>query len=75
MPGRTGICIHRWVLGEPEAAGIQAVCRRCGASRLYPSALQPNEDEPTIFIPVEEPQVSVSELVQELGAARGHALV
>lgn len=29
-------CIHRWALGEPEATGIQGVCRRCGASRTYP---------------------------------------
>ncbi len=29
-------CTHRWALGQPEVAGIQGVCRRCGARRTYP---------------------------------------
>jgi hypothetical protein len=33
-------CVHRWVLSEPTMRDVQAACRRCGAHRTYPSAIQ-----------------------------------
>lgn len=36
----SGACIHRWVLGEPTLETVSGVCRRCGARRTYPSALE-----------------------------------
>lgn len=39
-------CTHRWVLGQPGLGGINGICRRCGASRLYPSTLDLYEHTP-----------------------------
>lgn len=49
---KTKQCIHRWVLSEATMRNVQATCRRCGAHRTYPSAIEldyyqsvPNYDE------------------------------
>ena len=33
-------CVHHWVLSEPRLGTVLGVCRRCGAHRNYPSALE-----------------------------------
>jgi hypothetical protein len=33
-------CVHRWVLSEATMRDVQATCRRCGAHRTYPSAIE-----------------------------------
>ena len=45
-------CIHHWVLSEATMKNVRASCRRCGARRTYPSAIEldyyqavPNYDE------------------------------
>jgi len=49
---KTKQCVHRWVLSEATMRDVQATCRRCGAHRTYPSAIEldyyqavPNYDE------------------------------
>jgi hypothetical protein len=32
-------CQHHWLLGQPDQGSIAAVCRKCGAARLYPAVL------------------------------------
>ena len=39
-------CVHRWVLSDPHRGSVRGLCRRCGASRNYPSGLQPPETVP-----------------------------
>jgi hypothetical protein len=73
--GRTATCKHRWVLAEPARGGIQGACRRCGASRTFPSGLEPAEGSAGFVFVEEEPEVSIPELVQELAASNGYALV
>jgi len=72
---RTATCTHRWVLGEPARGGIQGTCRRCGASRIYPSGLEPAEGSAGFVFVEEEPEVSIPELVQELATSSGYAMV
>ena len=40
MAHRRPPCIHRWVLSEPQLRTVRGVCRRCGASRAFPTALE-----------------------------------
>lgn len=40
VQAQTTTCIHRWVLSAPGARTVRGVCRRCGASRVYPSGLE-----------------------------------
>jgi len=49
---KTRQCVHRWVLNEATMRNVQATCRRCGARRTFPSAIEldyyqlvPNYDE------------------------------
>lgn len=39
-------CIHWWLLSEPRNGGIDGICRRCGAQRIYPSGLEVPETIP-----------------------------
>jgi hypothetical protein len=39
MEATSGSCAHHWVLGQPHDGAIQACCRKCGASRVYPAVL------------------------------------
>ena len=39
----TKTCQHHWVLTEPQAEVIHAVCKICRASREYPSRLEDTE--------------------------------
>jgi hypothetical protein len=32
-------CCHHWLLGQPIAGHVPAVCRKCGVSRDYPAVL------------------------------------
>jgi hypothetical protein len=32
-------CCHHWLLGQPLAGHVPAVCRKCGVSRDYPAVL------------------------------------
>lgn len=32
-------CRHHWVLGQPVAGRIDAQCKICGQSRMYPAVL------------------------------------
>lgn len=32
-------CRHHWLLGQPQDGSIEALCRLCGATRLYPAVL------------------------------------
>jgi hypothetical protein len=32
-------CKHHWVLGQPDAGQIRAVCKLCGSERFYPAVL------------------------------------
>lgn len=80
MARTAAICIHRWVLGEPEDAGIQAHCRRCGSERVYPSGIEPPEEEqpaaaPDFTATIEVEDVNLAELARELASSRGYALV
>ena len=34
-----GACQHHWLLGQPNAGQVPAVCRKCGTSRAYPAVL------------------------------------
>lgn len=72
---RTANCTHRWVLGEPARGGIQGGCRRCGASRIFPSGLEPAEGAAGFVFVEEEPEVSIPELVQQLAVSNGYAMV
>jgi hypothetical protein len=47
-------CGHHWLLGQPLDGCIEAVCRKCGASRIYPAVLddldpgiEPEKRQPT----------------------------
>ena len=33
------VCQHHWMLGQPIAGHVPAVCRKCGVSRDYPAVL------------------------------------
>lgn len=33
------VCKHHWVLGQPDAGQIRAVCKLCGGERFYPAVL------------------------------------
>jgi hypothetical protein len=46
MAEQTAGCVHRWALSDPRPATIHGVCRRCGATRVYPSALEFYEPVP-----------------------------
>ena len=77
---RNATCIHRWILGEPGDAGIEAHCRRCGAQRTYPSGIEPPEEEQPAAVPdfsavIEVEDVNLTELARELASSRGYALV
>ncbi|HEX5369905.1 MAG TPA: hypothetical protein VFY10_10870 [Dehalococcoidia bacterium] len=39
MEATTVTCAHHWILGQPNAGAIQASCRKCGATRVYPAVL------------------------------------
>lgn len=39
MTDSEATCRHHWLLSQPEAASVRGVCRRCGASRVFPAAL------------------------------------
>lgn len=39
-------CVHRWLLSEPNYGAVRGICRRCGARRTYPSALETPETMP-----------------------------
>jgi hypothetical protein len=32
-------CAHHWLLGQPKAGAIEAVCKKCGMPRVYPAVL------------------------------------
>ena len=32
-------CAHHWLLGQPKAGAIEAVCKKCGMPRIYPAVL------------------------------------
>ena len=32
-------CAHHWVLSQPNAGVIEATCRKCGGTRVYPAVL------------------------------------
>jgi len=32
-------CAHHWLLGQPKAGAIEAVCKKCGLPRVYPAVL------------------------------------
>ena len=32
-------CAHHWLLGQPKAGAIEAVCKKCGTPRVYPAVL------------------------------------
>lgn len=32
-------CAHHWLLGQPNAGVIEAVCKKCGTPRVYPAVL------------------------------------
>ena len=32
-------CRHHWLLGQPAAGSVAGTCRKCGAERLFPAAL------------------------------------
>jgi hypothetical protein len=32
-------CRHHWLLGQPDAGQIKAVCKVCGSIRVYPAVL------------------------------------
>ena len=32
-------CPHHWLLGQPNAGVIEAVCKKCGMPRVYPAVL------------------------------------
>lgn len=33
-------CVHRWLLGESTLKRVEAICRRCGVRRRFPSGLE-----------------------------------
>ncbi|HWC29167.1 MAG TPA: hypothetical protein VG845_03700 [Dehalococcoidia bacterium] len=39
-------CAHHWVLGQPQAGAIQAMCRKCGSERVYPAVLDDLDPRP-----------------------------
>ena len=41
-----GSCTHHWILGAPHLGTVEGACRRCGASRTYPSGLEMPEAVP-----------------------------
>ena len=55
----TGACVHHWVLGTPEDEVIPGRCKRCGATRDYPAAM-----ELAIKPPVEEEAPPAAVLVE-----------
>lgn len=50
----TSTCKHHWLLSEPHLAIVRGVCRRCGAERTYPSAI----DVPEAIPQYQEPGTS-----------------
>ena len=32
-------CAHHWLLGQPKAGAIEAVCKKCGMPRVYTAVL------------------------------------
>lgn len=52
-----GGCVHRWVLGQLRRGSFQGTCRRCGAQRAFPAALElpapapEGEEEPVLDLP------------------------
>ena len=36
----TEACVHHWVLGTPEEEVVRGRCKRCGATREYPAAME-----------------------------------
>ncbi len=40
MEQQTSSCTHHWILGAPQFGTVEGACRRCGASRTYPSGLE-----------------------------------
>lgn len=46
MERQTGLCTHHWILGAPHYGTVVGACRRCGASRTYPSGLEMPEAVP-----------------------------
>ena len=36
----TAACVHHWVLGTPEEEVVRGRCKRCGATREYPAAME-----------------------------------
>lgn len=46
MERQTGLCTHHWILGAPHYGTVVGACRRCDASRTYPSGLEMPEAVP-----------------------------
>ena len=40
---RRSLCVHRWVLGEPNQGQIFARCRHCDSTRTYPAVTEGND--------------------------------
>ena len=57
-------CRHHWMLGQPVEGSIVAVCRRCGASRLYPAYI----DDPEMSLETERRYSAVGETTAAGGA-------
>jgi hypothetical protein len=36
----TPACVHHWVLSAPDEESVQGRCKRCGATRSYPSSVE-----------------------------------
>ena len=69
---QTGECVHRWVLGAPQRGSVKGTCRRCGAHRAFPAALEVPAPAPE---GEEEPVLDVPALASAVSSLGKHALI
>lgn len=54
-PHEPASCTHRWILGDPRLGKVEGLCRRCGAQRSFPSALELFDATPVEELTASEP--------------------
>jgi hypothetical protein len=69
---QAGACVHHWVLGEPQRGTVQGHCRRCGADRSFPAAVDVPPPAPE---GEEEPVLDIPALTAAVSSLQKHALI